>query len=467
MLALCLALSIVLTSCQNNRAKHAAITGTPDTAAVNIAEKAFVFGLPLALMDITRRKLTNYETPSQNGSPINQFVNKHTFPDYTFRDVVRPNADTYYSVAFLDLSKEALVLSLPATNGRYYMMPMLDAWSNVFSSSGSRTTGDKAGDYLITGPGWNGSVPTGIKEQIKAPTDMVWILGRIQCNGKQDGEKVVIPLQNRLKLTPLSAWGKKYTAPKGRIDAGVPKEDPNAVVRNMPIDDFFNYINGLMVKNPPKPEDKAVMDMFAKIGVAQGAKFDIGKWDTATQAAMRKIPEMVYAVFNKEMTKPKKLFDGWHILIKGMGSYGTDYRMRAMVADMGLGANLPQDAIYPSNSLDLSGKPYNGANRYRIHFAKGQTPPVNGFWSLTMYDQKGYFIENPINIYAIGHGAPFNYNADGSLDIYIQHDSPGKDKKNNWLPAPLGDFNVMIRTYWPKESLLNGTWTPPAITMVK
>ncbi len=437
--------------------------GANDSATVKTAEEAFLFAYPLVIMDYTKRKLTNYETATQDGAPINQFANKNTFPDYTFKDVVRPNADTYYSTAFCDLSKDALVLSIPNTNDRYYLMPMLDAYSNVFSSPGKRTTGTEAGDFLISGPNWKGTVPSGIKEQIKSPTDMIWILGRIQVNGKQDGEKNVIPIQNKLKLTPLTSWGKEYTALKGTIDPTVPKEDPNSIVKNMPIDEFFNLANKLMTNNPPAAADKDAIAKFSKIGVSAGAKFDLTKFDAVTQNAMKEIPKKVYAAFDKELAQPKKLINGWNILIKGMGSYGTDYPMRALVTYAGLGANLPQDAIYPSNSLDQDGKPYNGANKYMIHFDKGQTPPVRGFWSLTMYDQSGYFIQNPINIYAIGHGAPFKYNADGSLDIYIQNETPGKDKESNWLPAPKGDFNVMMRMYWPEDVVINGTWTPPAI----
>ena len=454
---------VLLSSCGKKDDKPTADSMGKDSTTIKTAEEAFLYCYSLVIMDITRKKLTNTETPGANAAPINQFANKSEYPDYTFTDVVRPNADTYYSSAFLDLSKDALVLSLPNTNDRYYLMPMLDAYSNVFSSPGKRTTGTEAGNFLITGPDWKGTVPEGMKEQIKAPTNMVWILGRIQCNGKEDGEKVVIPIQKKLKLTPLSAWGKEYTEPKGTIDPTVPKQDPNNTVLNMPIDQFFNYANTLMVSNPPKPEDKAAMDKFKTIGVAPGGKFDLSKFDAATQTAMKEIPKKVYAGFDQALAKPEKLINGWNIMMKNMGSYGINYPLRALITYAGLGANLPQDAVYPSNSLDQDGKPYSGANKYVIHFDKGMTPPVDGFWSLTMYNQAGYFIQNPINVYAIGHGAPFTYNADGSLDIYIQNESPGKDKENNWLPAPKDQFNVMMRLYWPKETMLNGTWTPPGI----
>ena len=314
-----LAMMFIASSCNNGTKDTAATASTStsgvDTASVKIAEDAFLFGYSLAIMDITRKKLTNYETPGPNGAPINQFGNKNSFPDYTFKDVVRPNADTYYSLAFCDLAKEPLVFSIPASNGRYYLMPMLDAYTNVFNSPGTRTTGDGAGNYLLTGPKWTGTVPAGIT-QIKAPTDIIWIAGRIKCDGKADGEKIVIPFQKKLVLTPLSAWGKPYTAPKGAVDATVPKEDPNNFIGSMPIDKFFNYVNELMVNNPPATEDKAAMDLFAKIGVAPGAKFDINKFDTATQAAMQEIPKKVYAAFDQELAKPKQLFNGWNILIK-------------------------------------------------------------------------------------------------------------------------------------------------------
>lgn len=454
---------ILFSSCGKKDDKPTTDSKGKDSTTIKTAEEAFLYCYSLVIMDITRKKLTNTETPTSDGAPVNQFANKSSYPDYTFTDVVRPNADTYYSTAFLDLSKDALVLSLPNTNDRYYLMPMLDAYSNVFSSPGKRTTGTEAGNFLITGPDWKGTVPEGMKEQIKAPTNMVWILGRIQCNGKEDGEKVVIPIQKKLKLTPLSSWGKEYTEPKGTIDPTVPKEDPNNAVLNMPIDQFFNYANTLMVSNPPKPEDKPAMDKFKAIGVQPGGKFDLSKFDAATQSAMKEIPKKVYAGFDQALAKPEKLTNGWNILMKNMGSYGINYPFRALITYAGLGANLPQDAVYPSNSLDQDGKPYSGANKYVIHFDKGMTPPVDGFWSLTMYNQAGYFIQNPINVYAVGHGAPFTYNADGSLDIYIQNESPGKDKENNWLPAPKDQFNVMMRLYWPKETIINGTWTPPAI----
>jgi hypothetical protein len=461
-----LSVSILLSSCHSGSTQtSAASTNTlPADSVKAIAKNAYVFGLALALMDITAHKLTNVEVPvNGKAAPFNQFAISTDFPDAKFTDVVRPNADTYYSTAFLDLNAEPMVLTVPNTNGRYYLMPMLDAYSNVFASPGKRTTGTKADTFLIAGPGFTGSTPSGIKI-IKAPTNLVWILGRTQVNSPEDGAKVVVPIEKKYSLTPLSAWGKPYTAPKGVVNPDLSTATPNDQAEKMAIDSFFNYINRLMVSNPPKAEDAPAMAQFAKIGVAPGARFDISVFDTATQAALRQLPKEVFAYMNEIITKgATKPVNGWVVFREGMGSYGVNYDLRALIDFAGLGANLPEDAIYPSCSIDSAGNLFSGANKYIIHFEKDQTPPVNGFWSLTMYNQNGYFIENSLNRYAIGNRFPLKFNKDGSLDLYFQNTSPGKGRESNWLPAPAGQFNLLLRMYWPKESLLNGSWTPPPV----
>lgn len=461
-----LILALLFSACGANSKKNESQEAKADSTIIQTAKEAYEFGIPLVLMDITRRQASNPEITSMAG-PENMFNNMSVFPDADFRAVVRSNADTYYSSAWLNLEKEPLVLSLPDTKERYYMMPMLDAYTNIFASPGSRTTGTKAGNYLITGPGWLGDVPVGM-QQIKAPTDMVWIIGRTQVNSKEDGEKVVVPIQKNYKLTPLSAWGKTYVMPTLNPDPTIQKGDPNEVVKKMPIDEYFNYMNKLMVTNPPSEADKAVLDKFAQIGVGAGKTFDINQFNTTVQADLKKIPEVFFASAENFFTSPdpKSSINGWGVNYH-LGDYGTNYQTRAFVAVGGLGANLPEDAIYPSTSVDADGKQLNGANNYVMHFEKGQTPPVNAFWSLTMYDPKGYMIKNPINRNVIGDRSNLKQNADGSTDIYIQVKSPGKDKESNWLPAPEGDFNVLLRLYWPKKEMTNGTWKIPAIQLVK
>ena len=467
LLAIIIIAAIGLSAC-NSPTNIPATTSGPDSAVIKTATAALVFGMPCVLMDITRKKLTNYEIPVDGKeAPINQFTISSQFPNAKLREVVRPNADTYYNIAMLDLSSDAMVLSLPNTNGRYYLMPMLDAWTNVFSSPGKRTTGTAAGIYLISGPKWAGTVPNGVK-QIKSPTDLVWILGRFQVNSQEDGNKVVVPLEKQVTLVPFSVYGKPYSAPKGKPDPGQSAASPNDQMENMPIDSFFNYMNHLMVDNPPSAVDSPALAAFAKIGVGPGATFNLSTYETATQEVLKNLPKefatKVKEAINQGLIKP---VNGWSIAFKNFANYGTEYQLRAIVSYAGLGANLPEDAVYPSCAVDADGNLFDGVNKYVIHFDKGQTPPVNAFWSLTMYDKDGFFIENPINRYAIGNRSNLKSNADGSTDIYFQNTSPGKDKESNWLPCPTGSFNLMLRMYWPKEEMLNGSWTPPVVKKVK
>jgi hypothetical protein len=455
------------TSTPNGTAGTVALT---KDSVLSLAKAAFVYAMPIALMDMTQKTVVNIAKaqPGVLKAPVNQLVISTTFPNATFRDVVRPNADTYYNTGFLDLTNDALVLTVPNTNGRYYLLPMLDAFGNVFSSPGKRTTGTMADTFLITGPKWTGTVPTGMK-QIKAPSNMVWMLGRIQVNSEADGIKVVIPIEKKINLTPLSAWGKPYTAPDGKFDSLLTKEGPNAQLYAMSADKFFNYVNNLMAANPPPAEDSSVLTKFAAIGVGPGLKFDLSSFDMATQAALNEVPKMVIDYINEILTSGKlnPPVNNWNVAYKGFGNYGTNYDLRAVVCYGGLGANIPEDAVYPASAKDADGNPYDGANKYVLHFEKGKTPPVHAFWSLTMYDNHGYFTENAINRYAIGDRNPLKYNADSSVDLYFQHVSPGKDKENNWLPAPAGPFNLLLRMYWPAEEFLSGNWTPPAVMKQK
>jgi hypothetical protein len=454
-----------LTACKQETANTSSSEAANSARAT--ARDAYIYGYPLILMEATRAKVTNVPMATNMGAaPTNQFSNIRTFPDSSFTDVVSPNADTLYSSAFLDLTNGPIVLSVPDTHGRYYLMPMLDAWTNVFASPGKRTTGTGKGDFAITGPGWAGTLPAGVKE-IKAPTAMVWIIGRTQTNGKADFA-AVNAIQNHYKLTPLSDWGKPYTPPSNLpVDPKVDmKTPPVGVAAALDASAFFNKLAMLMKDNPPAAADAPMVAKLASIGVVPGQPFDINKQGSDIAKAIsdgvddgkKRVLELGRNPGNT------KIANGWIIATGDMGSYGTNYDARAGVAWVGLGANLMADAMYPMARVDADGKPLNGANKYVIHFDKGQTPPANAFWSLTMYNSRQLFVANPINRYAIGDRDKLKFNPDGSLDIYIQHDSPGKYKESNWLPADAGDFNVIMRMYWPKEAVLSGAWTPPPIT---
>jgi hypothetical protein len=441
---------------------------TPEEAA-RIGKEAYLFGYPLITMELTRRVMTNVSEPREHHAPMGQFFNSRTYPNASFRDVTAPNADTLYSTAWLDVSKEPYVLSLPDEDGRYFLMPMLDAWTTVFQVPGKRTTGTKAQAYAITGPNWKGDLPQGVVEY-KSPTALVWILGRTYCTGTHEDYNAVHALQDKYFLVPLSAYGKPYTPPKGEVDPTVDMKTPvRDQVDHMDVGSYFKLMAALMRDNPPAKEDAPIVARMARIGLVPGNDFDIGKLDPAVARALAEVPKAGVQALVAEFKTGPKMVNGWEILLK-TGIYGTDYANRALVTAIGLGANRPQDAIYPTSIADAEGKSYDGANNYVMHFDKGRTPPVNGFWSLTMYDAQFFFVSNPLNKYTVSPRNALKYNDDGSLDVYVQHEPPAKDLEANWLPAPRGRFILMLRMYWPKEadpSILDGTWTPPAVRVAK
>ena len=446
------------------------INPAPDQAKVqeafDIGVEAYIYGYPLVTMEMTRRVMTNVVKPGGNHAPMGQFHNSKTYPDASFRDVTAPNADTLYSTAWLDLAKEPYILSLPDEHGRYYMMPMLDGWTTVFQVPGTRTTGTKAQKYAITGPGWKGTLPQGVTEY-QSPTNLVWILGRTYCTGKAADYKAVHKIQSRYQLVPLSAYGKPYTPPPGQVDPSIDMKTPvREQVNGMEAAAYFKLLAELLKNNPPTEADAPMVAKLAKIGIVPGQDFDLSKVDPAVAKGLARVPkagvEKIMANFKTMAT----VVNGWGIFLK-TGIYGTDYLDRALITAIGLGANRPQDAVYPTSEADADGKPYDGAHKYVMHFDKGQLPPVKGFWSLTMYNAEYFFVANPLNRYTLSSRNKFKYNKDGSVDLYIQSESPGKAKEANWLPAPKDKFVLMLRLYWPveppKASIIDGTWKPPAV----
>ncbi len=438
-----------------------------DAQAEQLALEAYVYAYPLVTMEMTRRVTTNVEKPQMTKAPMGQFANLRKYPDADFKEVTAPNADTLYSEAWLDLSKEPMVLELPFEGKRFYMMPMLDAWTNVVADPGTRTTGTKPQRYLVTGPTFSGAIPAGLTE-IKSPTSILWILGRTYSNGTPHDYLEVHALQNKYKLTPLSAYGKraKYTPPAGQVDPAIdmttpPREQVNAMSGPA----FFTTFASLLNDNPPAPADKPMVDKLAKLGIVPGQPFDFSKLDPKVAAAMKRVPKGGLAMIEKAVQSvPRE--NGW--IIGKTGKYGTDYQLRASIAYFGLGANLPEDAIYPVAMTDAQNDPLDASSaNYKLTFPSAKDlPPVRGFWSLTMYDPKFYFVKNPIHRYTISARDKLKPNLDGSISIYIQAQSPGKDKESNWLPAPPGPFVLMMRMYWPREtppSILDGSWKPPGI----
>ena len=428
-----------------------------------IGVDAYLYFYSPITMDLTRKQSTNIEPGKELGKgPMNTFSNIPVYPPADFKVVVRPNFDTLYSSAWLDLTSEPMVVSAPDTGGRYYLLPMLDMWTDVFASPGWRTTGTQAQNYLVTPPGWNGTVPSGMS-RISAPTPYVWIIGRTKTDGPPDYD-AVHKIQAGYKVTPLSDWGQTAKPVEAKIDPSVDmKTPPKTQVDTMPADKFFAYAAELLKVNPPHLTDEPIIAQLKKIGIEPGKSFDLDKADPAIRNGLAGVPEDAQKLMKWKVPTLARVVNGWSMNTDTMGVYGNYYLKRAIVTQLGLGANLPEDAIYPDNLADDAGKPLDGANKYTLHFDKGNTPPADAFWSVTLYDAEGFQVANPINRFAVSSWMPLKYNADGSLDLYFQNESPGTDKDANWLPAPKGPFNLTMRLYAPKSEALTGQWNPPPV----
>jgi hypothetical protein len=450
----------------------AAVGALTQEEAHAIAVDAYVYGYPLVTMEMTRRVMTNATTDNGKHAPMGQWAKMRTYPTAEDMDVTAPDADTLYTMAWLDLSKEPYVVTTPDMKGRFFLLPLLGAWTNVFAAPGTRTTAPGPVKFVITGPGWKGgALPAGVT-QYQSPTNLVWILGRIYSSGTPQDLDAVHAVQDQMQLVPVSAYGKPYTPPAGVVDPAIDMKTP---VRNqvnaLDAQSFFKIMSQVLVQNPPAAADRPMVDQMAKIGIVPGRVFDPGKLSPAVVAALQGVPQeardkIKAHVKNGGVTHQ----NGWMVTLE-TGRYGTAYLQRAFVAAVGLGANLPQDAVYPVSIQDAMGQPYDGGHhKYVLHFDKDKKPPVRGFWSLTMYDENMFFTPNTLNRYDVSSRMPFKTNADGSTDIYVQNDSPGPDKEANWLPAPAGKFALMLRLYWPDEkapTILDGSWKPPGVSPVQ
>lgn len=461
--------SIIVTMCLlvgcSSNIQSGSIAEKSDEEVIQLIKDAYVYSYPLIMMEMTKRVITNVPQPLPNGfAPINQIGHKNIFPDPDFKEVVKPNVDTLYSSGFLSVKNEPVVLTLPDMGDRYYLFPMLDAWSNVIASPGTRETGNKAGNFLITSSEWEGTVPEGMT-RISSPTDTIWIIGRTKVNGKEDIPNVV-KVQQEYKVTPLSAWGKPYTARKNQPDPNIKMLPPKKQVTEMSVDEFLNLANQLMIDNPPYDYDKEIIEKIAEVNVGPGKIFDSLKYSDKVKQAIAEMPQKVAdELIFADHSKSERSDDGWSYSML-RGRFGTDYFYRAYIALAAFGSNTPEDAIYPDVTKDGDGNRLNGNNKYVIHFTKEQLPPANAFWSLTMYGKDDYLVANPINKYAIKDDDDLKFNNDGSLDIYVQKDSPGQDKESNWLPAPADDFSMHLRVYWPAQNALDGKWDIPPVKKV-
>ena len=449
------------------QASAAMSTALPSDQIGDVVTSAYIYAYPLIIMEMTRRVGTNVADTSHFGkAPMNQFGNLPAFPDATFTDVVRPNADTLYSIMWFDVSKEPLLISVPDSGGRYYLLPMLDMWTDVFESAGKRTTGTSAQVLAIAEPRWQGRLPAGAA-LIHSPTAIGWIIGRTQTNGKADYE-AVHKFQAGLITTPLSQWGKSYRPPAGKINPEWDtKTPPVDQVEKLSPAAYFSLFTELTKLNPPHANDYPILDQMRRMGIEPGKPFAFDKASPEIQRALTEAGPAALKKIKARFLRSGVASAGWRTNLTAIGTYGADYLSRAAVAYAGLGANTIEDAVYPTAIADADARPFSSDNRYILHFNKEQVPLVRGFWSLTMYNEKQLFAANPIHRYAIGDRDKLAFNPDGSLDLYIQRGSPGKDKESNWLPAPAsGPFTMNLRLYWPKAEVLDGTWAPPGVKLV-
>jgi hypothetical protein len=451
-------------------AAHALDSAPASPAEIReIAAHAYTFFYPLVLMELTRR--AELERRAHAGlAGVNQFVHAQTFPDDHSRLVIRPNADTLYSIAWLDLAQEPVLLHVPDTHERYYVMQLLDAWTETFDMPGKRTRGTTEQWFGIVGPAWQGTLPTQV-QRIVAPTDIVWLLGRTQTNGAADYD-AVHAIQSGYTLMKLSQYpAGAQSAPPAEVPGQTQNigrsEPPPVQVQRMSATEFFQFALNLLAQDPPHPQDAALLRQLAKIGIAQGRPFkpeSLGaQGRTALDEGAKAAADDLQALVTGGSVG--KRVNGWSTGFSGdTGRYGTRYDARAAVARTGLGALPPEEATYFLCCQNAGEQSLNGSKNYSLHFAAGQLPPARAFWSLTMYGEDGYFTANPIHRFAIGDRDALKFNGDGSLDLLIQHDAPGGDRDSNWLPAPGGKFNLSLRLFWPGESVIEGKWLPPAMS---
>ncbi len=435
-------------------------------AARDLAREAYLFGLPLVYIDTQINVLTHVAEPEGSRAPINQFAHYREFPDASNKTVVGFNVDTLYSLAQLDVSSEPIVLSIPQMGDRFWIVQVIDGWNNVPHAPGSRTVGGKGGNFALTGPGWKGELPNGVTE-LPMPTGIAILGGRIYT-GSLDDYEAVHALQDQLKLVPLSAWGTDYAPPaEVALKPGVEDKPVPAQVTAMSPETYLNRLNALLVANPPEPDDPELMARLAGLGVGPGATFNINDFDDDVRTAIGEgVAEARQAVHDEEPKLGERV-NGWN-LSRDLGRYATKYTYRAAWTWFGVGGNLIEDAFYPLSLVDGDGERYDSANRYTLQFTEEQLPPVDAFWSITMYDTDSYLVDNPINRYALGDRSNLSFADDGSLTILLQRESPGEGAASNWLPTPAeGGFKLALRLYAPKPEVIDGSWTPPPVERVR
>jgi hypothetical protein len=439
---------------------------TPDEARV-IAKEAYIYGFPLVdNYRIQHAYFVDRQNPEYK-APWNQIRNIPRVFTPEDKTIQTPNSDTPYSILGLDLRAEPMVLTVPVIEKeRYFSVQLIDAYTHNFDYIGSRTTGNDGGNFLVAGPGWKGDSPKGVKRVIRSETEFVLAAYRTQLFNPGDLDNVK-KVQAGYKVQPLSAFlGQPVPQAAPAIDFIKPLTPETQ--KTSP--EFFNILNFVLKFCPTVPSEKELMTRFARIGVGAGETFDAGK----LSPEMKKAIEEGMADAWAELAKLQKRVDAQEVTSGDM--FGTreylknNYLYRMAAAVLGIYGNSKQEAMYPIYTVDADGQKLDGTKRYAVRFAPDKLPPVNAFWSLTMYElPASLLVANPLNRYLLNSPMlpQFKRDADGGLTLLIQNESPGKDKEANWLPAPKGPFLMAMRLYWPKEEAMEGKWTAPPLERIQ
>jgi hypothetical protein len=437
-----------------------------------IAVQAYIYGFAAVEMERTRRILTNTAVTTPKQVPMNQILHNKRLVTAEDREVVTPNNDTPYSIMFLDLSKEPMLLHIPAYGDRYFTFPFMDAYTEQFCAIGQRKQGPSGqqviaapngGDFAVVGPGWTGDLPADVV-RIDSPTNIVWIIHRPLVDGPAD-LPALIALKEQITLKPLSAYGQDYTPPPGQVS----QIDPDVAKLGSPLMGlkYFELLGDNMRKNSMPADEAGLEALFSKIGLSVQNGFERDTLDAETLEALEKASHDAKEIIFANLNTAGTVVNNWNYTLGNFGLFQKDYLLRAVSAQKGLGVLVPHEAIYPTGNIDDHNELLNGSHNYTLTFPAGQLPPNDGFWSLSMYGSDFFFVDNPLDRYAIGDRMPgLQFDADGSLTIYIQHESPGADKESNWLPAPKGGFYVIFRVYLPREEVLSLEYKLPPIKRV-
>jgi hypothetical protein len=430
----------------------------------SIARDAHIYAYPLVLMEITRQSSTNVNSPVEGKAPVNQFGHHTALPDARGKTAPWPTTDVLYSNLWFDVAREPLIVRLPDAGDRYVSLTLLDMWSDTFASRGTRVNGRGAQAFAIVSPSWQGSLPADV-DVLRSPTNQGWVLGRVEVRGIDD-LPAVNQYQSGWAAAPYSQLGKPdwstSTPPAAHWDVNAA---PSDVVASMDAATFWGWFAQAIAHNPPHVNDHAMLDRMRRIGIggASGA-FQFARLNPVVQQALADEALEAAARIRNAVDYLGFPTNNWYIARYGIGSYGTNYLRRAAVAYAGLGANPPADGIYPVAFADDRGRRLDSDKDYVLRFDKGQLPPVDAFWSLSAYDPSFNFASNPAGHATIRSTQALQYNADGSLDIYVQRKVPRESHRANWLATPeQGPFLLKLRLYAPKDIALDGDWAPPPV----